>query len=295
MSDAAPLPQSSNATRESQDGPLTPERVEWILADFRDWLLNLPEIADPAPEPEAVVDLRTLIAQFTALRHEVNLQTKSSRATLDQNAEALRQMEEVVAELRAQQENEDAPESESFSELLKAIMEAYDALSLAARQVQKQREAILTRLDSVVRRTAIEAPPAVAMNSSGRRGFWKRLIGGENRPEGAAPMRDWQHSVMRMLEENDNRFRESCDYLRQSLDGMLTGYSMSLNRIDRVLPALGIEAMKCAGECFDPEVMEVVEVVADSGRPSGEVVDEVRRGYLRDGALFRCALVRVAR
>ena len=53
---------------------LTPERIEAVLADFRSWLSELPSAtAPPLTEPAATVDLHTLVAQFTALRHEVNL------------------------------------------------------------------------------------------------------------------------------------------------------------------------------------------------------------------------------
>ena len=41
--------------------------------------------------------------------------------------------------------------------------------------------------------------------------------------------------------------------------------------------------------------MEVVEAVADSGRPAGEVIDEARPGYLWNGRVFRYAQVRVAK
>jgi molecular chaperone GrpE (heat shock protein) len=40
--------------------------------------------------------------------------------------------------------------------------------------------------------------------------------------------------------------------------------------------------------------MEVVEVVPDGGR-AGQVVEEVRRGYLWRGRVFRYAQVKVAR
>jgi molecular chaperone GrpE (heat shock protein) len=40
--------------------------------------------------------------------------------------------------------------------------------------------------------------------------------------------------------------------------------------------------------------MEVVAAVSDTGRPAGEVIEEVRRGYRWKGGLFRSALVRVA-
>jgi molecular chaperone GrpE len=70
---------------------------------------------------------------------------------------------------------------------------------------------------------------------------------------------------------------------------------MSLQRVERALRQHGLEALHVVGQTFDPESMEVVEVVFDSGRPSGEVVEEVRRGYLWNGRVFRFAQVRVAK
>ena len=81
----------------------------------------------------------------------------------------------------------------------------------------------------------------------------------------------------------------------QVFDGLITGYSMSLNRIDRLLPLLDLEPMACLGQPFDPEIMEVIDVVIDSGRPSGEVIEEVRRGYRRLEQIYRYAQVRVAK
>ena len=42
-------------------------------------------------------------------------------------------------------------------------------------------------------------------------------------------------------------------------------------------------------------MMEVAEVVKQEGRTGTEVLEEVRRGYLWRGKLFRFAHVRVAR
>ncbi len=60
----------------------------------------------------------------------------------------------------------------------------------------------------------------------------------------------------------------------------------------------GLEPIPAVGRPFDPDRMEALEVVLDSGRPSGEVVEEVRRGYLWQGAssgMRRCAWRRVAK
>ena len=70
---------------------------------------------------------------------------------------------------------------------------------------------------------------------------------------------------------------------------------MGVQRIDRALQQHGLEPIPCAGETFDPERMEVIEIVTDTDRPAGEVIDDVRRGYLWNGRVFRFAQVRVAK
>src|SRR5262249_52779787 len=70
---------------------------------------------------------------------------------------------------------------------------------------------------------------------------------------------------------------------------------MSLARVDRALEQFNLEPIATVGETFDPELMEVVEVVGDSGKPAGEVLEEVRRGYWRGEVVFRYAQVKVAR
>src|SRR5205823_4881717 len=66
------------------------DAIDRLLADFRAWLTEHP--APPAAEPAPAFDLSTLVEQFVALRHEVNLQTRASRAQLEHNAQALEQL-----------------------------------------------------------------------------------------------------------------------------------------------------------------------------------------------------------
>jgi molecular chaperone GrpE len=70
---------------------------------------------------------------------------------------------------------------------------------------------------------------------------------------------------------------------------------MSVQRVERALAQHGLEPIAAAGQPFDPETMEAIEVVEGSGRPGGEVVQEVRRGYVWRGRVFRYAQVRVAK
>ena len=88
---------------------------------------------------------------------------------------------------------------------------------------------------------------------------------------------------------------EAANLIRSSFDGLIAGYRMSLARVDRVLEQFNMETIPTEDETFDPELMEVVEVVGDSGLPAGQVVEEVRRGYVRGEIVFRYAQVKVAR
>ncbi len=111
-------------------GPLTPAAIESVLADFRAWLTALTE-PPPAPPPadEEPVDLATVVAAFTALRHEVNLQTKATRGLIEQ----------VSQRLEASGTNATQPAADATTPLLKTLVDVYDALALAAREVEKPR------------------------------------------------------------------------------------------------------------------------------------------------------------
>lgn len=237
------------------------------------------------------MDLHTLVAQFTALRHEVNLQTRAARSSLEQTGEALGQLREAVDELKDRPAAEDEDDT---GPLLKVLVDVYDNLALALRQVERQREAIDGPLADLVEGTQYPElskmmgpePPQI------RPGFWWRLFG----VSAVQPLRNPElDAAIKEIEARHQRTAEAAKLVRSSLDGLIAGYRMSLARVDRALDQFGLEPIVAEGEPFDPELMEVVEVAGDTGRPAGEVVEEVRRGYLRGEVVFRYAQVRVAR
>jgi molecular chaperone GrpE len=268
---------------------LTPEAVERVLGDLRVWLTDVAAVPAPTAEPPAV-DLHTLVAQFTALRHEVNLQTKASRTAVEQNAEALKQLGETVEELR---ERPQAAEDEA-GPLLKGIVDVYDNLVLALRQVEKQRKAIDEPLDEWVTGTKL---PEFSEMTAGlphvRPGFWWRLFGASSVPK--LQQHPEIQAALARSKDLHQRTAEAAKLVRSSFDGLIAGYRMSLARIERVLGQTGLEPISAVGEPFVPELMEVVEVVGGSDRPANEVIEEVRRGYLRGDVVFRYAQVKVAR
>jgi molecular chaperone GrpE len=258
-----------------------------VLADFRTWLTDLAAAPPVIDEPPAV-DLHTLVAQFTALRHEVNLQTKAARTSLEQNADALKQLEEAVEELR----DRPADEDDEGAPLLKALIDVYDNLALALRQVEKQRDSIDGPLAELVEGTRFPEVQDAVGTLAIRPGFWWRLFGASAAPAIRNPELD---TALKEIEARHQRTAEAARLVRSSFDGLVAGYRMSLARVDRAVEQAGLEVIPAAGEPFDPERMEVVEVVGDTGRPAGEVIAEVRRGYLRGDVVFRYAQVKVAR
>jgi molecular chaperone GrpE (heat shock protein) len=167
----------------------------------------------------------------------------------------------------------------------------------------------------------LSAPPPGLRPSP--RTLWARWFGGPEsesdpalaeqarRESDRARWQAWRDEVedwMARLEEYRDRQRQDRadragraeaigERLRQALSALLQGYTMSLQRLDRVLRSNGLEPIPAAGQPFDPERMEVLEVVAGSGEVGGTavVLEEVRRGYLWNGRVFRFALVRVAK
>jgi len=245
---------------------LTPEGIEAVLADFRSWLTDLAAgvVPEPAPLADEPPDLHALFGQFTALRHEVNLQTKAVRAQQEQNAETLQRLGEAVDAMHQPGTDDTIAEDGPTRSVLKGLVEVADALALACQEVERLAQTSATSLDQLRRLAAAE-----------RRSLWARWFGGSHQGvylAGAAALR-----------------------AQQLLDSVLTGYRMSVQRLERVLDQQGLDTIPCAGQPFDPERMEAIEAVADSGRAAGEVLGVVRAGYEWNGKVFRHALVRVAK
>jgi molecular chaperone GrpE len=308
MSESSPPAFAGNALIRTPEG-LTPEAIEAVLADFRAWLQQLPApvevpvdgtppLATSASESAPPIDLHTLLGQFIALRHEVNLQTKAVRTQQEQNAKTLEQLTEALESLhQVQEEREEAlldAQDERVRPLLKTLVDLTDALGLARREIQRAQTTIASYLDqlpSLFEETPASgfSTPTVDPSIPNRRGFWARWFG-KGGVETAMPS-----PVPPGQSERRKQVTDMAEQIRLLLESLITGYRMSLQRTERALEQHGLERMACAGQPFDPERMEVVEAVDASGRTPGEVVDDVRAGYLWRGKVFRYAQVRVAR
>ena len=62
-----------------------------------------------------------------------------------------------------------------------------------------------------------------------------------------------------------------------------------------VLEKRGVSTIDTVGEEFDPRVHQAVATEATTDHRDGEVIEELRRGYMIRGRLLRAAMVRVAK
>jgi molecular chaperone GrpE len=284
-----PTPGVVEGTAEHRPQTLTPQAIEAILADFRAWLNEVAEkglLPEPAPAAAETIDLHTLLGQFIALRHEVNLQTKAVRAQQEQNAQTLDLLRETLDRFHEPGEpvSDNQPSEELVRGQLKTLVELHDALSLASREVQRVREALLPNLDRLAAGPSACLPDEPKIEQSS---FLSRLF----RSNSEAALR----AALNEERQRGEDARQAAQRIRTAVESLITGYTMSLQRLDRALRLHDLEPIPCVGTPFDPDRMEVLEVVPDSGRPSGQVLDEVRRGYLRHGRVFRHAQVRVVK
>jgi molecular chaperone GrpE len=304
MPDPTP-PGDAGGVADRPPGPLTPLAIDAVLADFRRWLEELAlsepdasatELKSPVADASSSdgIDLATLVGAFTALRHEVHLQTKATRAQSEQMADALAGLQSPT------QADHDA-----LRPFVTAVIETYDTLTRTAAEIDRLRDGLVALRDN----PPPADPPAdavAALEPAVRKPtFLERLFGGRS----AASRWEWEQKFVRLLRSAREVDRARHDALRAAwqkrwadaaavadrLAAAATGLRMSERRVERLMRDVGIEPIETAGQSFDPESMEAVEAVADSGRPSGTVVDELRRGYRWRGRVFRFAQVRVAK
>ncbi|MGL6077000.1 MAG: nucleotide exchange factor GrpE [Fimbriiglobus sp.] len=247
---------------------MTSESLDTLLQDFRTWLEAQPQQPAPLP-PVETLDIATVVGHFTALRQEVNMLTKTTRVAVEQNAEAITQLKTPAV-------NPDA----KLLPLLKAILEISDSLTLALKPIEKSQAAID---ETLAEWPEPHDPEPETEEEAPRPGFLARLFGAQPTParQPSTPLADLSDQQA-LLER-----------LRSLTTSVSEGYAMSLRRIEKLLPQYNLTPIETEGLPFDPETMEVVEVVA--GPRPGYVVEEVRRGYHRQGQVFRFALVKVAR
>ena len=80
-------------------------------------------------------------------------------------------------------------------------------------------------------------------------------------------------------------------YLLEKHAGQVEGIDLIKKQITDFLKKEGVEEIKCVGEKFNPETMEIVEEM--DGGESGMVTEELQKGYMMGEKVLRPAKVKV--
>lgn len=125
--------------------------------------------------------------------------------------------------------------------------------------------------------------------------------------EQAAEQRAQQDLLLELIELRDRlgagheqalRFRPGwfgAGTSKAFVGSMAEGMAINLRRLDETLARRGVRRFAVLGRPFDPHRMHAAELARDPSRPVGEVVKELRRGYLHHDKLLRPADVMVNR
>ena len=94
------------------------------------------------------------------------------------------------------------------------------------------------------------------------------------------------------------RLRERPGLFRRpprGIDGVVEGYELAIGRFDRLLSRFDVRRVPTVGQPFDGRVMHAVEARRVAGAGDGEVVEELRSGFVRHDDVLRLADVAVNR
>ncbi len=277
------------------------------------WLMDVSQVA-AAPALEGTdasqietsrPDLFALLATMTSLRQEVNLQTRSARRDREQASEALEQLSGLAAEL--EREHQEAERRRTTQETdyvhVDALLDLHDALSRAERQASQLITSTAAALrdwgvwqdgheDHETDSSANNEYPRDGLTELGSEtpalGWFRRWFGrSKSFPVDASVANSHQPDPSQTLRQIGGEATRMAD----RLEGLVTGYRLSLQRLTRHLSTCGVEPISCLGQPVDPELMEVVQIVSDTAQPPGTVTDEIRHGYRRFDQVYRFAQV----
>lgn len=258
------------------------QRDELLLGRLRQWLAETrmsaeqfadrPEDLDEPLSSAAGADfgLYTLVEEFSALRHEFKLQTKSTRSLEEESQTQLTALRQAIEVFRAVEPKEAQAAWMASKGLATALADLDEGLDRGRTQIER---AGRTLIDEPTRALPVALDELYSRQSWFKRLLWKRY-----------------HRQARALAAQHGRKEREALFA-----ALLEGYGLIQGRLTRALAAERVQRMATVGKSVDPERMIVVEVVDAPDKYPGAVVEEVRRGYTWNDRVLRCAEVRAAR
>jgi molecular chaperone GrpE len=262
---------------------LTPYEMEDIIERFRAWLAQAdvdlesldvsrsgPEIGQTGEDGAAIstsAGLVDLVEAFTALRHEVKLQTKGTRGLQESAAATLDGLDKAIHTFQSIPTAEARAAEEAARPLVDALVDIDEAISRAVAAAVQTEGAQST--DDVAAR---ELAAHVRQLS-----WWRRAMS-----------RAWNQTVRQS-------FAAAARAMDRRFESLTSGLKLLAERSKKRLAENEIERIECVGHRVKPEWMTVVGVLEDPSREAETVVEQLRPGYLWQGKVVRCAEVRAVR
>jgi molecular chaperone GrpE len=253
--------------------------VDAILDRFREWLESARaedahQVASSlgvSGESEATREfgIIDLIEEFTALRHEVNLQTRSSRGLLEQTESVKRALEQAIEQFRSVEPKEAQAAWTSGKALALGLADLDEALERGGREIERARRQIAD--------LSAQSLQADLQELHRSQSWLRRRLSGH------------YHKQVIEVVKRDAQSRHGL------FDAFSEGFGLIQKRLLRVMAAEGVVPIPCEGCAVDPELMTVLEVVDAAGLAPGTVTKELRRGYTWRGRVLRYAEVQAVR
>jgi molecular chaperone GrpE len=121
---------------------------------------------------------------------------------------------------------------------------------------------------------------------------YRKRIDRERREREAGAAMDLLQEILPLVDD----FERALEYeAGAGPDPLRAGIELIYKQLQDLLRKRGVVPIEAVGQDFDPHVHQAVEHVASAEHRDGEVIDEVRKGYLIGERLLRPAMVRVAK
>ncbi|MBL8816998.1 MAG: nucleotide exchange factor GrpE [Planctomyces sp.] len=255
--------------------------TELIVSKLRDWLTEthreIEQLTDPTADtaqatadPQQTVGLLQLAEAFTALRHEVKLQTRASRGletTIEQACRGLESASQSFHSVQAREKEAGERSARPLIDLIvsldESLIRAIQVFSRTASSIHETQSASLSSITESVEQAFSDLPA------------WKRWL-----------LRNDVQKAQRKLHTTLMSTR------RIDLSVLMQGFEQIQNRLTRSLSELGIQRISSTGIPVDPTRMQVIELVPSKSHASETVLEVVRPGYVIGDRVIRFAEVR---
>ncbi len=105
--------------------------------------------------------------------------------------------------------------------------------------------------------------------------------------------------LLPVLDFLDLAISHSAAYIEQDASGNLKsfveGVKLAYEEFIKILKNYGAEVIETVGKNFDANFHDAVEMVENSGKPDGTIIEEKRKGYMFKDRLLRPSMVSIAK